>query len=281
MLYVYSMWETLKSEWRAQAALVLYFLLTIWWIISLLNPSLDKTRFFGDFPSIYGVMALWGGIWGVVISKKWGFTKSIMGKSILMFSLGLFAQEFGQIVYAYLSFVLHIQIPYPSLGDVGYFGSIPLYIYGVWLLGQAAGVKIKLQSVFSKIQAIIIPLIMLSIGYLLFLHGYKFDWSNPLKIFLDFGYPLGQAIYISIALLSYLLSRDVLGGVMRNKILFILFALLIQFFSDYTFLYQSNQGTWMAGGINDFMYLNAYFLMTLGLIQMMTALKKLQKIGNM
>ena len=143
---------------------------------------------------------------------------------------------------------------------------MPLYTYGVLLLAQASGVKIKLQSYGSKVQAIFIPIIMLVIGYMLFLQGYKFDWSNPIKIFLDFGYPLGQAIYVSIALLTYFLSKGMLGGVMKNRILFIVFALVIQFLSDYTFLYQSNRGLYQVGGINDYMYLVAYFLMTFALL---------------
>lgn len=271
------MLETLKKEWGAQAAIILLVLLSILWFTGMQDPNAYKVRHLGDFPSIYGVMALWGAVWGILISQKWGFTRSVMGKAILMFSLGLLAQELGQIIYAYYSFVENVQVPYPSLGDVGYFGSIPLYIFGVLYLAKASGVKIGLQSFGSKIQAVIIPVLTLVVSYLLFLQGYKFDWASPIKILLDFGYPMGQAIYISLALLTYLLSRQVLGGVMRDKILFILFALLIQFLSDYTFLYQSSRGTWSVGGVNDYMYLLAYFFMTLGLLQLNTVILKLKK----
>src|SRR3989344_578490 len=256
-----------KKEWQGKEATLLFFLLTLWWLVGLQNPDAYKVRYFGDFPSIYGVMALWGALWGIGISQKWGFVKSLMGKAMLMFSLGLFAQEFGQIVYAYLSFVKHIEVPYPSFGDLGYFGSIPLYIFGVIYLARASGVRIGLRSFENKIQAVIIPFALLVGSYLLFLQGYEFDWSNPIKVFLDFGYPFGQAIYISLAFLTYLLSRGVLGGIMKNKVLFILFALCIQFISDYTFLYQSSKGTWSVGGLNDYMYLSAYFIMTLGILQ--------------
>lgn len=269
------MWETIQKQWEAKVAILLLVLLTIWWI---LNPLVQKAmggRFFGDYPSIYGIMALLGAICGITISQKWGGLRSIMGKVTLMFSLGLFAQEFGQIVYAYFSFYKHIDVPYPSLGDVGYFGSIPFYILGIFFLAKASGVKIGFNSFKNKIQAILIPVVVLAIGYFLFLQGYEFDWSNPIKIFLDFGYPFGQAIYISFAILTYLLSRGVLGGIMKSKILFILFALSIQFLSDYTFLYQSSRGTWHVGQINDYMYLVAYFMMTLGLIQLKTVLDKL------
>ncbi|EKE03773.1 MAG: hypothetical protein ACD_20C00153G0002 [uncultured bacterium] len=270
--------ETIEKEWQAQVSILVFLLLSLWWLINpIVIPLSYKIRFFGDFPSLYGIMALWGGICGIYISNKWGGIKSTMGKVLFVFSLGLFAQEFGQIIYAYFSFYKHIEVPYPSLGDLGYFGSIPLYIAGVIFLAKAAGADLSLKNFAHRLQAILIPLVLLVISYLIFLKGYEFDWSNPLKIFLDFGYPFGQAIYISLALLTYLLSRNILGGIMKNKILFILFALLVQYVSDFTFLYQSSKGTWQAGGINDYMYLVSYFLMTLGLLQFNTVLTKLRQ----
>ncbi|MEK7518072.1 MAG: hypothetical protein AAB583_06020 [Patescibacteria group bacterium] len=272
--------ETIKKEPQAKIAVGLFIFLSLFWIIlqtdvfegqSLFNHSYAK--FFG---SIYGIMALLGGIWGIVIAQKWGGIKSVMGRSILMFSLGLFAQEFGQVTLSYIDYALNIQGAYPSIGDIGFFGSIPLYIYGIFLLAKASGVRIGLKSYESKIQAVLIPIVALAVGYFLFLQGYEFDWTNPIKIFLDFGYPLGQAIYISIAFLAFLLSRNILGGIMRDKIFFILFALFIQFLSDYTFLYQSSKGTWSVGGVNDYMYLVAYFFMTLGLLQLKAVLEKLK-----
>jgi hypothetical protein len=274
------MLDTIRSQWQAKVAVLLFILLSIFWL-TLQTPIYENITLFQHsvakfFGAIYGIMALWGAIWGFSIARHWGGFKSLIGRAMLMFSIGLLLQEFGQATLSYIDYVLHIQGAYPSIGDVGFFGSIPFYIYGVFLLAQASGVQFKLKSIESKIQAVIIPLVILVIGYYLFLRGYTFDWSNPLKIFLDFGYPLGQAIYVSIAILTYLLSKGVLGGIMKSKVFFILIALVVQFFSDYIFLYQSIQGTWAVGGINDYMYLCAYFIMTLSLMSLGTVLTKLR-----
>lgn len=267
--------ETLKREWFAKIALVIFLFFTGWWIYIQFPPgnSSSLVQYFGVF---YGLMAIWGGICGVIISKKWGGFQSIIGRALLMFSIGLFAQEFGQIAYSYYIYVLHVEIPYPSIGDVGYFGSIPFYIYGTYLLSQASGVHFGLKLLKNKIQAVIIPLIMLGISYALFLQDYAFDFSTPLVVFLDFGYPMGQAIYVSLAILTYLLSRKILGGIMKTKILFILIALVLQYLSDYVFLYQVSSGTWTVGGFNEWMYLVAYFIMTIAIIQFYTVLKKIK-----
>jgi hypothetical protein len=133
------------------------------------------------------------------------------------------------------------------------------------MLARVSGVKISLRAFRNQIQAVVIPLAMLALSYHFFLQRYVFDWSQPLKIFLDFGYPLGQALYVSIAILAFLLSRKVLGGMMRFPILAFIFALIAQYLSDFTFLMQAQNSSFYAGGINDLMYSTSYTLMAFAL----------------
>lgn len=263
------MLHTLTKEISAKIALVVFVFFTLFWIAItvFLEPGSQWHQLFAE---TYWLMALWGGVWGLIIAKKWGGFGSVMGKAATFFSLGLLAQVFGQIAYAFYYYYLQVEAPYPSVGDIGFFGSIPLYIAGVAMLAKASGVKFSFKSVSHTLQAILIPGAGLLISYFVFLQGYEFDWSNPLVIFLDFGYPLGQAIYISLAVLTYLLSQKTLGGIMKSKVLWILFALVVQYIADYTFLYWTSQGTWYASGPNDFVYLVAYFIMAIALIQLKT-----------
>ena len=68
-----------------------------------------------------------------------------------------------------------------------------------------------------------------------------------------------------------------LGGIMKNRILFILFAFFAQYLADYNFLFQNSRGTWYNGGYGDYLYLAAYFLMTFGIIQLKTIHAELSK----
>lgn len=258
----------IKKDPGAKLLTAVFLFFTAWWMsLHFLSSSEFQNQIFS---AVYGVVALIGAVYGFHVAYKWGGFTSLVGRSIIMFSLGLLAQEFGQLVYSYYNFALHVALPYPSIGDLGYFGSIPFYIWGVVLLARVSGIRLKSLSLGAILQAILIPSIILIGGYILFLQDYTFDWSAPLTIFLDFGYPLGEAIYISLAILTYLLSRKVLGGIMRTKVMFILFALLVQFLSDYTFLYLSHYSSVVPGGINDYIYLVAYYLMALALIQLKT-----------
>lgn len=258
----------------ARILLALFVFITLWRLVLIFDTSgpeqsLDHLKLWG---ATYQVIALVGAISGLLISRHWGGLKSIMGRAIIAFSLGLFFQVFGQSVYSFYNIILHQDILYPSIGDIGFFGSIPLYIYGVLLLARACGVSMSLRSLKGKMQAAIIPLIMLGLSYYFFLTGYEFDWSEPIRIFLDFGYPLGQAMYVALAILTYTLSKKFLGGIMRGPSLFILAALVVQYICDYTFLFISSRGTWVVASFPDYMYMISYMVMSLSLLCLGTTL---------
>lgn len=254
---------------------VLFVILTLWWI-TIFYRGLTASVENNAFTLIYPLLSLSGGIAGLLVSKKWSGRKSLIGRAILCFSVGLLLQFFGQAAYAYYIYIQGITVPYPSIGDIGYMGSVFAYIAGAYLLMKATGFTSSLKSIKGKLFAILVPLIILVSSYFFFLHGYVFDWTNPLKIFLDFGYPFGQAIYVSIALLAILTSRDFLGGVVKKPIIFLTIALMVQYFCDFTFLYQSNAGTWYVGGINDYMYFASYFIMTLAIIYIGSVSQKIR-----
>ena len=266
-----------KLYYTISVALFVFFVL--WWMY-LKTFSLDEVRNARQlWGALYQIVALLGGILGISISYKWGGHKSILGRAILAFSIGLFLQCFGQTYSSY--YVFHYKVespPYPGIGDIGFFGSIFLYIYGVVLLFKLGSSSMLLKKIQNQLLILIVPVVMLIGSYFFFLKGYEFDWTNKLKIFLDFGYPFGQAFYVSVAILTLFLSRNILGGVMKKPLMLLLFALLFQYFSDFFFLYQSNFGTWHVAGINDLMYFISYFIMTLSIIQLGTTFNKVKKL---
>ncbi|HEY4513393.1 MAG TPA: hypothetical protein VJH06_02670 [Candidatus Paceibacterota bacterium] len=243
-----------------------------------IEASRDLRQLWGHF---YWILPVFGGIAGLFTSKKWGGYKSLLGKTILVLSMGLLLQSFGQIYSSYYVFFNDVESPpYPAIGDIGFFGSVLVYIYGVMLLSKLSGFHFSIKKIHNKIWAFLIPAFMLLLSYFMFLKGYEFDWSgwtSSITILLDFGYPLGQAFYVSIAILSLLVSRNLLGGILKRPIWYLIFALIVQSLSDFVFIYQATRGTWYVGGFNDYMYLTSYFLMTLALIHMSSVFKKIKE----
>jgi hypothetical protein len=273
--------NTLITELRKGSSakiISLFFIILSGWWASMFLRGLTEGSENNYFTLIYPLLSLIGGVLGLISAQKWGGVKSLLGRAISSLSLGLLAQFLGQACYAYYIYVSGIEVPYPSLGDVGFFGSILLYLYGIYLLGRVAGVHLSLQSLRARVISIFIPLVLLSLSYIIFLSNYEYDWSLPMNVFLDFGYPLGQALYISLAILTFLLSRKVLGGMMKGPIMFIIVALGVQYISDYTFLYQASRGTWYVGGYNDYLYFVSYFLMTASLIYIGSIFNKIKEI---
>lgn len=257
--------DFIKKELSAKIAIIFFIALTIWWIwIYKSGAKTDTVNYL--FGGVYGSLAFYGGVIALISSKKWGGLKSLIGKSIIFFGLGMLFQALGQYVFWYYNFFSKIEIPYPSLADLGYFGSIPLYIIAALFLSQAAGVHFSLRKLSGQLQAIFIPIFILIVSYFLFLEKQTVDTSNLLKTFFDFGYPIGQAFYISIAVITYSLSRGILGGTMKKYILFFIIALGFQYLADFTFLLFQTE--YYNASFIDYIYMTSYLAMTLSLISL-------------
>lgn len=268
--------KQLFSNNIAKIIIFVYSVLVLFWVWILVK-GLQEGTLNNLYGALYPLISLIGGLYGIFwVSKKWGGYKSIIGKGIFFLSLGLLAEVFGQWAWSYYVIIQKIEVPYPSIADIGYFAIIPLYSYAMYNFAKASGIKIGLKSFFGKIQAIVIPLIMVGIAYFLFFKDLSLDFSNPLKTFLDFGYPGFEIIAISLAILTYSLSRSVLGGVMKPKILFIILALIVQYVTDYTFLYQVGAGTYYNGGVVDLLYTTSFMIMTLAVINLSSAFEKIK-----
>ena len=224
----------------------------------------------------YQILAFWGALCGLIFSRYWGGWKSVMGRVNIYFALGLCAELFGNSISSYYT-ITGGTLPYPSIADLGFFATIPLYTLGAFMLARAGGAKVQIRSFWNIAQIILIPVLMLCISAYFFLQGYVFDWTQPLKVFLDFGYPLGDAIYISSAILALSLTWRTLGGIMRFPILTFIAALVAQYAADFTFLYVNSQGGFIVGGLTDHLYLLAYFLMAASLIQLAVTFRHIKE----
>jgi len=253
---------------KLQIFVTLIFLSLAGWWISFQHVLAGQGLSIKWFDSVtYGLVALIGAIIGFFTARKWGGFKSILGKSLLFFSLGLLAQYAGQLIAAYYIYIAKVGLPYPAWDDAAFFGSTILYIIAALYLAKAAGIKVSLKSVSYKIVAIVVPLILLVVSFSILMHNHQYNTKDPLSVFLDIGYPIGEALYISIAIVAYLLSRKFLGGIMKAGILLVILALAVQYVSDFTFIYQSNRNIYVSGNYDDLFYLIAYFVMTTSMIK--------------
>ena len=258
----------------AGVTLIIFLVFFFWWVEIFIGGDADQFQNHA-FGFIYGGFSIWGGVIGLWVAKRWGGFGSLIGRALLCLSVGLLLQGWGQYSFWYLNSIMGIEIPYPGIPDIGYFGTIPFYIYASYLLAKSSGVKFSVNSLGNRLQVLIIPAVMLTVAYFLFLRDVPFDYNDPLAALMDYAYPTGQALYISGALLTYTLSRKILGGIMKFPILFLILAFICQFLADYIYIYF--HADYFPGSFIDLFYLLAYFVMALGLIQMKITADNLEK----
>ncbi len=257
---------------------VSYLLILISWWAVIFTQNKENTNLSYAFGAAYALTALSGSLIGFFyIAKGWGGFKSSIGKAIQFLSLGLFGLALGQLIWSYYNIVAKVEIPYPSLADFGYFSIVPFYGISMLLLAKVGGAKLMLKQSGNKVIAIAVPALLLVGCYSIYLKGIETDFSNPVKTFLDFGQPLGEAIVISIAIMTWQLSKKLLGGLMRPKIFFILFALIFQFITDFLFYYQNARGLYVNGGLVDLLYAISFTLMAIGLLNMSSSFFQAKK----
>ena len=271
-------YEQFRQNRQFKLIVLVFFALTIWWV-SIYLRGLTESWENNAFTILYPTLSLLGGVMGWIFSRKWGGFKSTLGKSIGMFSLGLLAQFLGQVLYNFYIYVLGIAEPYPSIGDVSYFASVIFYIFGVYYLAKVSGMKFALQSVRGKILGFGIPVVVLLLSYVMLLNGYDFSEASSVLLFFDFGWPIGQAVFVSIAILTLFISKDILGGMMRKPIIILILALIFQYVADFAFSYQfsvSPDSTYV-GDFLDYLYCVAYFLMAISLFSIGNMFYKVQE----
>lgn len=241
-----------------------------------LMPNSFSESYHNFYTYTYGFVALFGSVPGFIVSRYFGGLKSVLGKSLFFFSLGLLFQFLGQVTFFYYSFFLGIENPYPSLMEVFYFGSLPIYIYAIFLMGLASGSSFMLKrSKWYYSLVVIVPVLMVWLAYYLFLTDYDFADTSSLVVFLDFGYPILQAVQVSIAIITFFLTRKMLGGYTKFSVLLIILALIAQYIADLIYTLRTYAETWMAGGISDFLYLISYFSLAVALYSFYRAMDKL------
>lgn len=261
---------------QEEIAIALFVVLSVWWValFFFFDAQLSQQNLY--WAAAYQLLAWWGGVYALVSSRSWGGFRSLMGRGVIFFGLGLLLQGFGQTTFSIYTTILHVDIPYPSIADIGYFGSVLFYTAGIVSMAKVAGVRARLKNIGGRVFALLFPAAMLVFSYSIFLQQYEFDWSSPLRIFLDFGYPLGEAIYVSVAILALIFSRSILGGVMRGPLLLLMTALVAQYVAEFNFLYQASNESWLNGGYGDYLYLLAYFLMGLSLVRIQRVIRQYQ-----
>ena len=225
--------------------------------------------------NLYGVLFLGfipviGGINGLIIARRWGSFKSAVGRAIIFLSLGLISWGLGTYIFSGIyNFLLQVEVPYPSLADVGYIISLPLWVYGMVQLSRAMGATYGLKSSKGKVFLLIIPCFVIAISYYLLVFVARdgvlsFSWSDAQKLFFDFAYPIGDVVILTLVTLVYGLSYNFFGGGYKKAIYSILFGFILMYLADFSFSYTTTIETFFPANWVDLLFTSAVFVLSMG-----------------
>lgn len=210
-----------------------------------------------------------GGVGSLAWTKSRKSKNSILGSSVLYFSIGLLAWSFGQFIWTAHNFILGIDVPFPSLADTGYILTPIFWLMGIRLLPKITGVKYKLRTVWGKTVAILISAtVLIATFYLVFYKFYQgafFTGENNLALILNIYYPLSDVVLLASALIIILLSWKTLGGSLKKPIIFILSSIVFMYIADMEFAYYSLNGIYHNGNWVDTLFASALFLLGFGI----------------
>jgi len=246
----------------------LVFLIIYWILLQISGLQTSIWNYMYSFS--FSLVPLVGGLFGIFLSRSWGFLSSAIGRAILFISAGLFFWGVGSMIWAYYNVFLDIAAPYPSLADASYVLSWPLWVIGIINLSRATGAKFSLRKVKGRIFLFIVPLVFIALSYYLLVTvaraGYISDFSDALKVFFDLGYPIGDVVIVSLAVLIYGLSFKYLGGKFKFTIIILLLGFVFNYLADFIFSYTTTIETFYVGNFGDLIFTFALFLITFGVL---------------
>ena len=232
------------------------------------NNMLETLQHLTQVP--LAILPILGGIIGIKNSLGWGGIRSVVGRSSLSLALGLTAWGMGMVFWNYYLFFANVEIPYPSLADLGYALGLVFFAIGIFSLSRAIGIRYALRNKKGKILIFLIPAIVILISIHLLNNvargGILVDPSGSyLKLFFDLLYPLGDVVLLTMTSVLYFISKDFLGGRYKSSILILFAGFLVFYVADFGFSYTTTVETYYNGHFVDFLFATTMFILSLGL----------------
>ncbi len=245
-----------------------YAPLLVWWATIQSRNLVDTNEnyFFGVALGLFVIIC---GITGLSKAKFWGSFSSYIGRFVIFLSSGFIFWGIGTLIIGYFNLFLDQAYPYPSIADVVYIISWPLWILAIFNLSKATGARFKLKSIKGKILALLIIIIAIIVSYYLLFavaRGGVFEISDVsfLRLFFDFAYPVGSMAIVTSSLLLFGLSINYLGGIYKVPILLIIFGFILNYIADLAFTYINTIGTYSVGNWVDMLYATIFLILGIG-----------------
>lgn len=243
-----------------------FFALTLWWLFMLIF-QMKQTPLNTAYGFAFSLVPLIGGVFGLFSLNKQDIEndRHIL-TSIKFISYGLICWGIGQMSWSFINFVLKIEVPYPSLADLGFIFASPFWGYGFYNLLKSK--KIKYLNLSLKYQKIL-SLIIICFGICNFItlialtNGKIIATSAPAQLILNFYYTIIDLIIFFTITMNIKEFIHLIKGAYRWPIMILFVAFIIHFIGDNAFAYSTTMGTFYNGSWIDYMFTLSLFLISI------------------
>ncbi|WP_436534573.1 diguanylate cyclase domain-containing protein [Actinoplanes sp. HUAS TT8] len=216
-----------------------------------LRPGSDHTMIaFGDLALV--VAPLYGTLCASFAARRHrGSVRA--GWALIGTGTGLWGA--GQIVWCWYELIGHRPMPYPSLADVGYLGSLPLTAIGLALLSAARQGRWRMA-----LDATMMSVSLLAVSWAFVLGPLvRSDKSDPEVWMIGIAYPIGDVGVMTMALLVFGHVRQSL----RGSVALLVTGAVSLSLAHGVYAFQVMAGTYVAGTWLDFGWFGGYLLIGL------------------
>jgi diguanylate cyclase (GGDEF)-like protein/PAS domain S-box-containing protein len=166
----------------------------------------------------------------------------------------------GQAIWTWYESILGIEVPFPSLADVGYLGAVPLMAAALLMVPMAS------QSLANRVRSVLDGLLiagsLLLISWVLVLGPLiQAGGDSLLGLVISLAYPIGDVVVVTIVLFMLAGSRQT--GVMPVPLPLLASGLVAYAVSDSGFVYGTLTGTYASGAIIDLGWFAGFLLILL------------------
>lgn len=222
----------------------------------------------------YGFIGILGAAYGLFTIKRWPQLGSDFSNQIRTTSkylcYGLLGQCFGlQIWFIYN--LRGVDMPYPSLAELGYFSTIPSYILSSLALTNVRLSKKLCDFELKKIVIFSLPIFTLVISLSTYLAVSGINLLDQFTAFFSLIYPVGDILPIIVVFFFYIFRQEQFARAHKDALMMLSIGFFMQFIADYVFILSAKNGSYITSGVVDILLMSGYLYMALIIVALTNA----------
>lgn len=258
---------------------ILFAGLITWWFVIWISGSRGTSNYF--FNLALSFCSMYSGVLVFLNFLKWRKVRTSYAVALLFFSIAIFGQAFGALVFSYYNFggfsianFLNPQkieeVPYPGIADL-FYGAFPLtVIIGVSCLAWAQWFNNDEQNFGKMVVSVITPIVTVLVSWVAFMNIISVrpvdlsgvSWSGVSS--LDLYYNVGDSIVLAIASILLIYLGYFKKMRLHKPIICLILGFICAYLADYLFFFRFSSNQYFIGDYPDIFYTLSPYFVSLG-----------------